>query len=85
MLHLVRIGNSQGIRIPKAFIEEAHLSGAELKFELVHNGLLVRPIKKARDDWEQSIKIQLSKQSDYGVEDQEWLDATLTSDEDLEW
>ena len=85
MPHLVRIGNSQGIRIPKAFIEEAHLSGTELKFELVHNGLLVSPVKKARDGWEQSIKIQLSKQSDYGVEDQEWLDSTLTSDEDLEW
>jgi len=29
MAHLVRIGNSQGIRIPKAFIEQAHLEGKE--------------------------------------------------------
>jgi antitoxin MazE len=51
MPHLVKIGNSQGIRIPKPYIEEAHLSGAELKLELVHNGLLVRPITKPRHGW----------------------------------
>jgi antitoxin MazE len=85
MPHLVKIGNSQGIRIPKPYIEEAHLSGNELKFELVHNGLLVSPIKKARQDWEKAIDMQLTKQSNGNSENQEWLDAPLTSDEDLEW
>lgn len=82
MPHLVKIGNSQGIRIPKPYIEEAHLSGAELKLELVHNGLLVRPITKPRHGWAKSIEEQLAKQND-SVEDQEWLDAPLTSDEAL--
>ncbi len=85
MPHLVRIGNSQGIRIPKPYIEEAHLSGSELKFELVHNGLLVSPINKARHGWEKSIKIQLAKKNNNVTEDLEWLDAPLISDEDLEW
>jgi len=85
MPYLVKIGNSQGIRIPKPYILEAHLSGAELKFELVHNGLLVSPIKKARQDWEKAIDMQLTKQSNDSSKDQEWLDAPLTSDEDLEW
>ena len=85
MPHLIRIGNSQGIRIPKPYIEEAHLSGTELKFELVHNGLLVSPIKKARHDWEKAIEMQLTNQNNDSSEEQEWLDAPLTSDEDLEW
>ena len=59
--------------------------GTELKFELVHNGLLVSPIKKARHDWEKAIDMQLTKQNNDSSEDQEWLDAQLTSDEDLEW
>lgn len=84
MPHLVKIGNSQGIRIPKPYIEEARLSGAELKFELVHNGLLLSPIKKVRQDWEKVIDMQLTKSND-SSEEQEWLDAPLTSDEDLEW
>ncbi len=84
MPHLVKIGNSQGIRIPKPYIEEANLSGTELKFELVHNGLLVRPITNPRHGWAKSIEEQLAKQKN-SVEDSEWLDARLTSDEDLEW
>jgi len=85
MPHLVKIGNSQGIRIPKPFIEEAHLSGVELKFELVNNGLLVSPIKKDREGWEQAIEVQLEKLGDNKLDEQEWLDAPLTSDKDLEW
>jgi len=85
MPHLVKIGNSQGIRIPKTYIEEAHLSGTELKFKLVRGGLLVSPIKKTRDGWKKSIELQLTKQKNNDGEDKEWLDAQLTSDEDLEW
>ena len=46
MAHLVRIGNSQGIRIPKPFIEQAHLEGKELKFEVLNGGLLITLINE---------------------------------------
>jgi len=40
---LVKIGNSQGIRIPKAFIEKAKLEDCELDLTLVEQGLLISP------------------------------------------
>lgn len=84
MTHLVKIGNSQGIRIPKPFIEQAHLSGSELKLEVTEHGLLIAPIVAPRQGWKESIQTTLST---HGTEvlDQEWLNADLTDDSDLEW
>lgn len=84
MAHLVKIGNSQGIRIPKPFVEQARLEGRELKLQVVSNGLLVTPNKRAREGWKEAIEAAIAV---HGVEaiDSEWLDATLTSDEELGW
>jgi antitoxin component of MazEF toxin-antitoxin module len=45
MAHLVKIGNSQGIRIPKPLIQQARLEGKELDIKLVNQGILVTPSK----------------------------------------
>ncbi len=84
MVHLVKIGNSQGIRIPKPLVEQAQLEGKELKLQVVSNGLLVTPNNRAREGWKESIEAAIAT---HGVEviDNAWLDATLTSDEELEW
>ena len=84
MAYLVKIGNSQGIRIPKPLVEQAQLEGVELKLQVVDNGLLVTPNKKAREGWKESIEAAIAV---HGVEaiDSEWLETTLTSDEELEW
>ncbi len=84
MAHLVKIGNSQGIRIPKPLIEQAHLEGKELDIQLVNQGILVTPSKKPRDGWKKAIDAILTSQETEQT-DNEWLDATLTSDDDLEW
>ena len=82
MTQLIRIGNSQGVRIPKALIQQAHLAGHSLEFKVVKTGLLLKPIKKAREGWEQKINQAISQQDE--VVDNDWLDATLT-DDDWEW
>ncbi|MDM8568409.1 AbrB/MazE/SpoVT family DNA-binding domain-containing protein [Thiotrichales bacterium HSG1] len=84
MAHLIRIGNSQGIRIPKLIIEQANLEGKELKLQVVNERLVVEPVKKARDGWKQSIE-EIMAINGNEVVDNEWLDAKLTSDDDLEW
>ncbi len=85
MTHLVKIGNSQGIRIPKPFIEQAHLEGKELELQVVDGGLFITPMLKPREGWAELIEKTLVAQ---GIEkiDQEWLDSELTSNNDeLEW
>lgn len=57
MTMLIKIGNSQGVRIPKAIIKQAHLENSPLEFEVTEQGLLLKPIqKKPREGWEEQIK-----------------------------
>ncbi len=84
MVHLVKIGNSQGIRIPKPFIEQADLEGKELKLEVVNGGIFIAPKQLPRAGWAASIEATIAAK---GVEksDNEWLDASLIADESLDW
>ena len=84
MAYLVKIGNSQGIRIPKPLIQQARLEGKELDIQVVNQGILVTPSKKPREGWEKSIDLILKENGSEPL-DSEWLDAELTSDENLEW
>jgi len=84
MTQLVRIGNSQGIRIPKPLIEQAHLEGKDLKLQIVNGGLLITPEKGVREGWEEAIEQTISAQGQESL-DEEWLDFPLDSDDELEW
>ncbi|MBW1940957.1 MAG: AbrB/MazE/SpoVT family DNA-binding domain-containing protein [Deltaproteobacteria bacterium] len=84
MTTLIRIGNSQGIRIPKAIIEQAQLSDKELEFKIVDDGLLIQPVKKPREGWKEQFEKALSSKKEDEI-DKDWLDAPLVEDEDWEW
>lgn len=81
MTHLVKIGNSHGIRIPKPL---AQLEGKDLQLQVVESSLLITPKKGARAGWKESIENTLKT---HGKEtlDQEWLNARLSTDDDLTW
>ena len=86
MTMLTKIGNSQGIRIPKALIKEAHLENVEIDLEVVENGLLLKPIKKnTRENWEENIKEVLEKNKN--KKDEAILEDFLNDSdlEDYEW
>lgn len=86
MTMLTKIGNSQGVRIPKAFIVQAHLKDAQIEFEVLENGLLLKPVKKTdRVDWEENIKEILKKnrnKKDDGMLEELLNDSDL---EDWQW
>ena len=52
MAKIIRIRNSQGIRIPKPIIALAEIEDKELEFVLMDSGLLITPQKKVRVGWE---------------------------------
>ena len=56
MAHLIKIGNSQGIRIPQPLIKQAGLQDQEFEIQVVDNGLLITPIKKTRKGWAEQFK-----------------------------
>ncbi len=84
MATLIRIGNSRGVRIPKAIIEQADLEDKELSLKVMKEGLLIQPVRKPRHGWRKEFdKALLAEEVDQS--DHEWLDAPLTDEEDWEW
>ena len=84
MTTLIRIGNSQGVRIPKAIIEQTQLEDKELIFKISGDGLLIQPLHQPRKGWKKEFD-QILKIKGADQIDQEWLDASLTDNEDWEW
>ena len=67
MAKIIKIGNSQGIRIPKPIIALANLEDIELDFVVLDSGLLITPDRKARIGWKNSTN------QDELTADWEWL------------
>ncbi len=84
MARLIRIGNSQCIRIPRSLVEEARLEGRELKLKLVEEGLLIVPEKKARVGWREEIERAIHSARAEPI-DEDWIDMPLAADEEIEW
>ena len=86
MTMLTQIGNSQGIRIPKPLIAQAHLENVQIDLEVVENGLLIKPILTSRrKNWKDDIENILSQNKD--IEDEAILDELLNDNdlEDYQW
>jgi antitoxin MazE len=60
MAKIIKIGNSQGIRIPKPIISLAKLEDQELEFIILDSGLLITPEKKVRIGWVNKNKHELT-------------------------
>jgi antitoxin MazE len=76
---LIRIGNSQGIRIPRVVVEQTGLQG-ELELEVRRRQLVVRPASRPREGWEDRFR-QMADRGD----DPLWPEAALTSFDKKEW
>ncbi len=57
MAHLIHVGNSLGIRIPKAILSQLGFRGnTELQLKIIEEGLLISSIKKSRSDWSEAFE-----------------------------
>ncbi len=54
-IKLIKIGNSQGVRIPKPIIEESGLKG-EIELLLRDNEVVLRSVQEPRVRWDTSFK-----------------------------
>lgn len=79
---LVRIGNSQGVRIPKYVIEETGLS-KDIEMILEENQVILRSSGENRSDWDHSFE-QMAQNCDDYLLDQETVEKPGTWDE-TEW
>lgn len=65
MMHLIRIGNSLGVRIPKAVITQVGFhEKMELMLTVTDNGLLISPSKSPREGWAKAFGSSSKKQKE---------------------
>jgi antitoxin MazE len=66
---IVNVGNSKGIRIPKAILEQLGLS-EEVELSVCENQLVIRPGKRPRADWEDQFRLMAARGDDRLLDDQ---------------
>ena len=75
---IVKIGNSQGIRIPKPLLEQADL-GDEVELTLAGRSLIVTRARAARAGWEAAFAELAADGAD------DLIDTPAPEFDDLEW
>lgn len=69
---IVKIGNSRGVRIPKALLDESGLSG-EVDMSVNQGTLVIAPAEQVRQGWAEAFR-QMTLQGD-----DELLDGDVTT------
>ena len=80
---IIKIGNSQGIRIPKPLLDQTGL-GEEIELELHQNQIVIRPVYRARYDWESQFKA-MAEQGDDKLPNGDELTLTTWDENEWEW
>ncbi len=52
---VIKIGNSQGLRIPKPILDQTGILD-EVEIEVEKNQIIIRPVKNVRDGWASAFK-----------------------------
>ena len=60
---IIRIGNSQGIRIPKPILEQCGMKG-RVEMNVADNVLVIAPAREARDGWSNAFKVMAEQDDD---------------------
>jgi antitoxin MazE len=80
---IVRIGNSQGIRIPKTVLEQTQLRG-EVELEVKDHQIVISPLKNPREGWEGQFKL-MAERGDDKIFGDEMVGLTSWDEEEWEW
>ncbi len=81
--HIVPIGNSHGIRIPKLLLDQTGLSG-EVDICAEDNALVIRPVQQARAGWAAAFQ-EMARQGDDALLDEIPPSLSRWDEEEWEW
>lgn len=77
---LVRVGNSQAVRIPKPLIEQAGLQG-DLEIEVKNHAVVIRSVQKPVVTAPKNGLTQKPKRKPAGKKSKSWVDVLLACPE----
>ena len=80
---IVKIGNSQGIRIPKPILEQTGII-EDVELEVDNNQIIIRPVSDPRDGWDFAFKTMAEKEDDALIHGAENISASW-DEEEWQW
>ncbi len=80
---IVKIGNSQGIRIPKLLLERSNLA-EEVEIEVEDDRIIIRSTKQPRQDWERAFRA-MAEHGDDSLLDNNLLPQTQWDEDEWQW
>jgi antitoxin MazE len=81
--NIIRIGNSQGVRIPKILLEQSHL-GTEVELEVENDMILIRSASHPREGWGERFRL-MAECADDKVIDGDLSGLTEWDEDEWEW
>jgi antitoxin MazE len=80
---IVKIGNSQGIRIPKLLLERSNLT-EEVELEAEDNRIIIRSLNQPRHDWESAFRA-MAERGDDELSDKNSPAQTRWDEDEWQW
>jgi len=84
-IDIIKIGNSQGIRLPKAVLEQCGFDGS-LNMRIDGDSIILtkpkRKTRKVREGWAEAIKKDIEK---HGAPENLWPDDMINEFDKTEW
>jgi antitoxin MazE len=80
---IVKIGNSQGIRIPKLLLERSNLA-EEVELEAEDNRIIIRSTRQPRQDWERAFRA-MAERGDDSLPDKNLLTQSQWDEDEWQW
>jgi antitoxin MazE len=77
---IVKIGNSQGIRIPKPLLEQTGIM-EDVELDVDKNQIIIRPVSNPRDGWDDAFKAMADRGDDTIIDDAENISHSWDDDE----
>ncbi len=81
--NIIRIGNSQGIRIPKILLEQSHL-GMEVELEVEDEKIVIRSASRPRQGWGDKFRL-MAESGDDRMSDEDFSGETDWEKDEWEW
>jgi antitoxin MazE len=81
---VIKIGNSQGIRLPKVILSQIGVED-ELDLEVVNNRIILKPIRFARKNWRNAFKRMDKEKEDALLDGDDALHQSSWDDSEWTW
>jgi len=81
---IIQIGNSRGIRIPKALLEQTGFSD-EVELEIKNNHIIIKPAQKPSKGWQDKFQTMAKNSDDDLLNSSEFTHLNSWDDEKWEW